>query len=125
VATFVLTGVMYAGNEWWLAHNKGVGLRPPIMRVSEGAALAPEAGQLMKFLHAAVEDHPRLRVREEPVQTVLTMQVQCNPHICGVLLTRTDNSGSHSSYQALSPGAAEHLWEQGVGQGVAQLFGNS
>jgi hypothetical protein len=48
--------------------------------------------------------------------------VQCNPHVCGLLLTRTDNTGSHSDYQALLPGSAESLWEAGVNRSVEKLF---
>jgi len=122
VATIVLTGVAYGLNEWWQANNVGVGLRPPVMRVSEGTAMTPQSEQLMHYLRTAIEQHPRLRVRAEPVQIVLSMLVQCNPHVCGLLLTRTGNTGSHSDYQALLPGAAEELWEEGVNQSVEKLF---
>jgi hypothetical protein len=122
VATFVLTGVAYGLNEWWQANNVGVGLRPPVMRVSEGTAMAPRAEQLTHYLRTAIEEHPRLRVKAEPVETVLSMLVQCNPHVCGLLLTRTGSTGSYSEYQALLPGASEKLWEEGVNQGVEKLF---
>jgi hypothetical protein len=122
VATFVLTGVMYGVNEWWQANNVGVGLEAPIMRVSEGTAMTPPAEQLMRYLHTTVEEHPRLRVKAGPVQIMLSMRVQCNPHVCGLLLTRTDNTGSHSDYQALLPGSAESLWEAGVNRSVEKLF---
>ena len=122
VATFVLTGVAYGVNEWWQANNVGVGMRPPVMRVSEGTAMTPQAGQLMHYLRTAIEEHPRLRVTAEPVQTMLSMLVQCNPHVCGLLLTRTGSTGSYSDYQALLPGASEKLWEEGVNQSVENLF---
>jgi hypothetical protein len=125
VATFVLTGVMYGLNEWWLANNVGVGLQAPVMRVSEGTAMTPQAERLMHYLRIAIEEHPRLRVKAEPVQTMLSMQVQCNPHVCGLLLTRTDRAGSYSDYQALLPGSAESLWEEGVTRSVAKLFESS
>jgi hypothetical protein len=122
LATFVLTGLVYGANEWWQANNVGIGLRPPVMRVSEGTATTPQAEQLMHFLHTAIEEHPRLRVRSEPVQTMLSMLVQCNPHVCGLQLTRTDNTGSYSNYQALLPGSAESQWEEGVTRSVTVLF---
>ena len=122
VATFVLTGLVYGANEWWQANNVGIGLRPPVMRVSEGTATTPQAEQLMHFVRTAIEEHPRLRVRSEPVQTVLSMLVQCNPHVCGLLLTRTGSTGSYSDYQALLPGASEKLWEEAVNQSVENLF---
>ena len=125
VATFVLTGVMYGLNEWWQARNVGVGLKPPLMRVSKGTAMTPGAEQLMAYLRTAVEQHPRLRVEADHVQIVLSMQVQCNPHVCGLLLTRTDNTGSHSNYQALLPGASERLWAEGVSLCVEKLFESS
>ena len=92
------------------------------MRVSEGTAMTPRAEQLMHYLRTAIEEHPRLRVKAEPVQIVLSILVQCNPHVCGLLLTRTGSTGSHSDYQALLPGAAEELWEEGVNQSVEKLF---
>lgn len=122
VATLVLTGVAYGVNEWWQANNVGVGMRPPVMRVSEGTAMTPQAGQLMHYLRTAIEEHPRLRVKAEPVQTMLSMLVQCNPHVCGLQLTRTGSNGSYSDYQALLPGASEKLWEEGVNQSVENLF---
>jgi serine/threonine protein kinase len=97
--------------------------RPEVMLEAVGP-LAPDPNQLRELLERAVDRQANVRLSAQPGEQVLAMQVNCNEHICGMLLHREGPQQSLASYTTLLAGAPYAAWQASIQTALAELFDN-
>jgi tRNA A-37 threonylcarbamoyl transferase component Bud32 len=120
VALLILS--IFALDEWIRSGVTAVSVRRPEVLLEGVGALAPDANQLRELLERAVDRQDNVLLSTEPGEQALQMQVNCNEHICGLLLRRGTTQQSPASYTTLLPGAPYAAWQASIQQALAKLF---
>jgi hypothetical protein len=107
---------------WQQSRVTEVSVRGPAVMLEANGRLAPDANQLRGLLERAVERQENTVLGADSGAEVLELQVNCNAHICGLLLRREGTEEMLSGYATLLPGAPYAAWQASINTVLAELF---
>jgi tRNA A-37 threonylcarbamoyl transferase component Bud32 len=122
MATGVLILAIFGAEKWLQSDVVEVSVRRPQVMLDSSGLLAPNANQLKELLERAIAWQGNVLLSSAPAKEVLDLQVNCNEHICGLLLRRESANQTISSYTTLLPGAPHAAWQASIEKALKYLF---
>ncbi len=118
----VLTLAIFGVNEWLQPGVVEVSVRRPEVMFESAGPLVPNANQLSEILERAIAWQGNVSLSPAEGSDVLDLQVNCNEHICGMLLRRECANQTISRYTTLLPGAPYAAWQASIKAALQYLF---
>jgi len=122
MAVGVLILAIFGADQWLQSDVVEVSVRRPEVMLETAGLLAPNANQLKELLERAIAWQGNVLLSSGPGNEVLDLQVNCNEHICGMLLRRESANQTLSSYTTLLPGAPHAAWQASIRKALKYLF---
>lgn len=94
---------------------------PEVMSLA-GAGEIPSHREFREMLGFAVDRHPRLVAGRLPRADRLSLQVNCNEQVCGLLVRRESGGEITLDYSALLPNAPRGAWQSRISGALVGLF---
>ena len=120
--TGVLILAIFGAEKWLQSDVVEVSVRRPEVMLDSSGPLAPNVNQLKELLERAIAWQGNVLLSSGPAKEVLDLQVNCNEHICGMLLRRESANQTISSYITLLPGAPHAAWQASIEKALKYLF---
>ena len=114
--------VVFGLSRIGLGGSRAVLINPPLVLGASAGNPLPDGDLLRAWLSQAVAEIGDLQLGTANNADRLSLQVNCNPYLCGLLLTRTGPGGNRVDYRTLLPDAPEPAWRALLDESLRSVY---